>query len=310
MASLPRATATTAGSEPTRSQPTSRGLHLTVEGLRLWVRAWPGEGLPVLLLHGGMAHSGWWHTVAPELGPSCRPFAFDRRGHGESDWADPERYGWDRDIADIEEVMSRLDPGPWLLVGHSQGGLLAAEVAASGRVALAGMALVDIPLEPRSPDLRRTGRALRRMPQIHYATIADAVRRFQPFPAEHRIPEDELRRLAEESFRPTPDGRCTSRFHWQRFQADGEPEDEHPLDGFADRLDRIAVPTLVLRGAESTILSRKQFDAMVRRIPRARGVEIPDSTHNIHAEQPVAVGRALREFVAELSPRPPGPPAR
>ena len=254
-----------------------------------------------MLLHGGMAHSGWWDTLAPELTPCCRPYAFDRRGHGESEWADPTRYGWDRDIADIETVMARLDPGPWILVGHSQGGLLAAEVATAGRVHLAGVALVDVPLEPRSPDLRRTGRALRRMPQIHYPTIEDAVRRFQPFPPKHRIPDDELRRLAAESFRSTQDGRCTSRFHWQRFQADGEPEDEHPLDGFAERLGRIAVPTLILRGAESTILSKRHYAEMKRRIPLARGVEIPDATHNIHAEQPAAVGHALREFVAEIS---------
>jgi pimeloyl-ACP methyl ester carboxylesterase len=145
------------------------------------------------------------------------------------------------------------------------------------------------------------------MPQIHYRTIEDAVRRFQPFPPEHRIPEDELRRLAVESFWRTPDGRCTSRFHWQRFQADGEPEDEHPLDGFAERLDRIAVPTLILRGAESTILSKRHYAEMKHRIPLARGVEIPDATHNIHAEQPAAVGHALREFLAELSPLPRGP---
>jgi pimeloyl-ACP methyl ester carboxylesterase len=46
---------------------------------------------------------------------------------------------------------------------------------------------------------------------------------------------------------------------------------------------------------------------MNRRIPVARGVEIPDATHNIHAEQPAAVGHALREFLAEISPLPGGP---
>jgi pimeloyl-ACP methyl ester carboxylesterase len=276
---------------------------LTVDGLRLQVRVWPGDGPPLMLLHGGMAHSGWWHGVGPALASSCRPFAFDRRGHGESDWADTERYGWHRDIADVEAVMRELDPGPWVLAGHSQGGLLAVEVAAAGRVPLAALVLVDVPLEPRSPALRRTGRALRRMPQIHYATIEDAVRRFQPFPPRHRIPGEELRRLAEESFRPTPDGRCTSRFHWQRFQADGEVEDEHPLDDFAGGLARITSPTLVLRGAESTILSERHYSEMVRRIPDARGVEIPDATHNIHAEQPAAVASAIGEFLADLARR-------
>jgi pimeloyl-ACP methyl ester carboxylesterase len=300
MASLPRATSTAPGATGLRAPGDPLRDYLTIDGVRLRVLRWSGEGLPLMLLHGGMAHSGWWHRLAPELAASCRPFAFDRRGHGESDWADLQRYGWRRDVADIEAVLTSLDSGPWVLAGHSQGGLLATEVAAAGRVPLAGVVLVDVPLEPRSAALRRTGRALRRMPQIHYATIEDAVRRFQPFPPRHRIPKHELRRLAEESFRATADGRCTSRFHWQRFQADGEPEDPHPLDDFAGLLARIAAPTLVLRGAESTILSQAHYAEMLRRIPAARGVEIPASTHSIHAEQPAAVGRAVRDFLAEL----------
>lgn len=303
MASLPRATPAAAHrvESPSKSGDLSRAL--IIDGLRLWVRAWPGGGPPLMLLHGGMAHAGWWGALAPEIAAFSRPFALDRRGHGESEWTEPSRYGWSRDIADIEEAMQRLDDRPWVLAGHSQGGLLAAEIAVARRVALMGLVLVDAPLEPRSPELRRTGRALRRMPQIHYAALADAVRRFQPFPPRHHIPAELLRRLAEESFQATADGRYTSRFHWQRFQNDEDPEN-HPLNGFAERLRGITVPTLVLRGAESTILSEGDFAEMVRRMPGARGVAIPGSTHHLHVEQPTLVAAAIRDFLAAL-PAPP-----
>lgn len=298
MASLPRPNP--AATDATGAPSSPRTLrHHRIDDLDLAVHSWPGDGPPLLLLHGGMAHSSWWERLAPELGAVCRPFALDRRGHGESEWVDASRYGWSRDIADIEAVLREVEPGPWILAGHSQGGLLAAEVATAGRVPLAGLVLVDIPLEPRSPELMRTGRALRRMPQLHYRTLEDAVRRFQPYPPGHRIDAAELARLAETSFRGTDDGRFTSRFHWQRFQAEEDAE-RHPLDGFSARLARIDVPTLVLRGEESTILSPEDHAEMVRRIPGAVGVEIAESTHNLHVECAPEVGLAIRRFVADL----------
>src|SRR4029450_1007813 len=99
MPSLPRTTPTADEPPEPRSPREGAGRHVIVDGLRLWVRTWPGEGSPLMLLHGGMAHSGWWDTLAPELTPCCRPHAFDRRGHGESEWADPTRYGWGRGLA-------------------------------------------------------------------------------------------------------------------------------------------------------------------------------------------------------------------
>lgn len=302
MVSLPRATSPAPRQDGGLFDPRARVHELCIDGLRLAVRSWPGEGPPMMLLHGGMAHAGWWDLLAPRLISQCRPFALDRRGHGDSEWTEAARYGWARDIADIEEAMQQLDGSAvWLLAGHSQGGLLAAEIALAGRIPLAGLILVDAPLEPRSPELRRTGRALRRMPQISYPSLADAVRRFQPFPPRHHVPAEVLRRLAETSFRPTSDGRYTSRFHWQRFQGDGDSE-AHPLNGFSARLQRLRVPTLVLRGAESTILSAEDFSKMLRRIPGARGVEIPHATHQLHVEQPEQVAAAVAEFLAEIGP--------
>lgn len=281
----------------------ARSRQIEVDGLRLHVATWegPATARPAMLLHGGMAHARWWEALAPHIAAFCRPFALDRRGHGESDWDEVSRYGWERDLLDIELAMRELDPGPWLLAGHSQGGLLAVDVALRARVRLAGLILFDIPLEPRTGRLVRLGRAFRRMPQIEYGTREEALRRFQPFPADHRIPPDRLRRLAEASFRPTEEGGYTSRFHWKRFQADADG-DRHPLARFSARLRELRVPTLVLRGEESTILSRADFREMVGRIPRAVGEEIAGATHNLHVEQPVRTASAIERFLRPLPP--------
>ena len=82
------------------------------EGLRLHVAAYegPADSSPFLLMHGGMAHGAWWAPLARALGAKVRPFALDRRGHGQSDWADVDRYGWSHDLEDAERVARALDP--------------------------------------------------------------------------------------------------------------------------------------------------------------------------------------------------------
>jgi pimeloyl-ACP methyl ester carboxylesterase len=280
--------------------PPGRARVLPIDGLALHVLDHGSEGAddapPLLLLHGGMAHARWWDLVAPALADVARPWAIDRRGHGDSPWTDVERYGWERDLLDLEDAMRMLSPAPWTLVGHSQGGLLAVHLATRGRVPVAGVVLVDVPLDPTSARLQRAGRAFDRIPQICWATLDDAMRRFQPFPAPHRIPDPVLRHLARHSFKPTADGGWTSKFHWKQYQRDRSREG-NPLADFTERLRRVAVPALSLRGAESTILRAAEQEELVARLPLGRGVEVAGATHSLHAEQPDAVARAIRAFL-------------
>lgn len=242
-----------------------------------------------------MAHARWWDLVGPQLATVARPFALDRRGHGDSDWTEVERYGWERDLLDIESVMRGLSDEPWLLAGHSQGGLLAVSLATRGNVPLRALVLLDVPLEPSSPRLARAGRAFRRMPQLAYPTLEDAMRRFQPYPSPHYVTEPVLDYLARHSFKPIDEGGYTSKFHWKSYQRDRRREG-NPLAGYGERLRRIEVPVLSVHGAASTILSDDDQRELVRRLPRGRGVDVAGATHSLHAEQPDAVARALQEF--------------
>jgi pimeloyl-ACP methyl ester carboxylesterase len=270
-----------------------------VDGVSLNVVDYAGRASdelpPLLLLHGGMAHARWFDFLAPLLAGAYRPLALDRRGHGDSEWTEPERYGWERDLADTVEAMRRLDPGPWSVAGHSQGGLLAAHLAARRPDLVVSLVLLDVPLHPGGPRLRRTGEALRKVPQLRWPSLDDAVRSFRPFPAPHRVPPDVLDHLARASFRPTGDGAWTSKFHWKTFQAP-RPDGGSPLSGFAEEVRAIAAPTLCVRGSESSILSAEEHAEMARRIPLARAVEIPETTHNLHVEDPAAVAAEILAF--------------
>jgi hypothetical protein len=62
---------------------------VTVNGLKLRVLDWGGEGRPhLLLLHGFTGHAHAWDTLAIALQPHFHAWALDQRGHGDSDPAD------------------------------------------------------------------------------------------------------------------------------------------------------------------------------------------------------------------------------
>lgn len=284
--------------------PPGRSLHLEIDGVKLHVldhgaRSEAAAARPLLLLHGGMGHSRWWDMVAPALADVAHPYGLDRRGHGDSDWADPDAYGWERDLLDAEQAMLRLSPLPWSIAGHSQGGLLAVHLATRGRVTIRELILLDVPLHPQSPSLQRAGQAFRRIPQIRYPSLDAAVNRFQPFPPQHHVPPDVLDYLARHSFKAAGDdsGELVSKFHWKSYQRDRSREG-NPLADHDARLRAIDVPVLSVRGSDSTILSREDQAELLRILRVGRGVEIPATTHSLHAERPALVAAAMHDFLS------------
>lgn len=274
---------------------------LAIDGLQLQARVYAGAAdTPALMcLHGGMAHTGFFDPLVAHLTAVARPFAMDRRGHGDSDWAAKERYGFLRDVEDLEEACTQLDPGPWVLVGHSQGGVLTVPALLRGNLPIAGAVLLDTPFDPMAPEMRKTGDRLRRIPQIRYSSEAAAKRRFQPYPLPHQAPEDVVKYLADRSFRPSGDGGYFSKFHWARMRARRD-SDAGLFEDFTNQFQRIPCPVLAIRGGDSTILSAQDHAEMLDRLPDGVGVTIPGATHSLHLEQPEAVAAAIAAFLADL----------
>ncbi|HEV8614339.1 MAG TPA: alpha/beta hydrolase [Methylomirabilota bacterium] len=267
-----------------RLRPLDRDLH--VNGLRLHLLDWGGEGRPpLLLLHGFTGNAHALDTLAIALQPHFRVLALDQRGHGDSDPADI--YTPMAAFDDLSGVVDQLGLGPLVIIGFSMGGRNAMYFASKRPEAVAKLVVVDIgpeistryaqaPAGPAEPD---TWDSLEQAAQHLY--------RGNPYPGIHYY-----RGVVAHSLRERPDGCLVWKWHpsikERRVQVD--------LDWWSI-LRAITPPTLVLRGAESHVLDREVGERMARELPHGRFAEVPRAVHMLHEDNPDAVVALLRDFL-------------
>ncbi len=260
--------------------------YLSVNGLRLHVLDWGGDGrTPLLLLHGFTGHAHAWDTLSIALQPRFRVLALDQRGHGESDPA--ETYGAVVAFDDISGVVSQLGLTSFVLVGLSMGGRNAMYFASRRPDLVQKLVVVDI-----GPEIsKRATEAPAGPPEpeswesIEHA--AQHLHRGNPYPGIHYY-----RWVVSSSLRQRADGALVWAWHPSVKERRSQPD----VDWWAV-LRAITPPTLVLRGEQSPVLDRDVAERMARELPRGRFVEIPRAVHTLHEDNPEAVLAALTEFL-------------
>src|SRR5262245_15973074 len=110
--------------------------------IELAYREWPGDGAPIVLLHGLASNKGIWDQVASRLAPRWRVIALDQRGHGQSGKPDGG-YDFATMVGDVRNALAKLTVERPMLVGHSWGGNVALDYAANVRPGPRALALVD-----------------------------------------------------------------------------------------------------------------------------------------------------------------------
>jgi pimeloyl-ACP methyl ester carboxylesterase len=117
------------------------GPYVTLDGVSVAYREWGTSGSPIVLVH-GFAESTWaWHEVAPLLARDHRVFALDLTGFGYTERRGPYTLdAWSHEVAAFIEAMHLSRP---LLVGHSLGAAVVADVALKYPGAVSGIVLAD-----------------------------------------------------------------------------------------------------------------------------------------------------------------------
>src|SRR5579883_3420620 len=176
------------------------------EGLELSCIDYGGEGgAPVLLMHGAAAHSRWWDFTAPALTDRYHVVALDRRGHGDSQWAQSGRDEIEDYMADMHAVIAKRGLGAAFLVAHSGGGLPCIMYAAHYPHNVRGMVLLETrPVYDLEMVERMRNRAPR--PPRTFSSLEEARKSFRLTPPTAGAPPAMVDHLSRHSFRQLPGG--------------------------------------------------------------------------------------------------------
>jgi non-heme chloroperoxidase len=221
----------------------------------------------------------------------------DLRGHGESDWASDGDYRVEAFARDVTTIVAHLGRVP-VLVGASLGGMAALVAEGEAGAGLSrGLVLVDI-----APQMEPAG--VERIVGFMTAhtdgfgsleAAADAIAAYRP--DQPRRPD--LGGLAK-NLRLGPDGRW--RWHWDpRFLSSdrGAGSRERPSE-LDDAARRVRVPTLLVRGRRSDLLSEEGARHFLGLVPHARYVDVAEAGHMVVGDRNDAFSDAVLDFVAEV----------
>ncbi len=267
--------------------------HFTAsDGTRIAYRD-EGAGTPLVLLHGLMAHGGFFREQA-SLAAHFRVITIDLRGHGASAQAGA-RPSVEQIAGDVSALADALDLQGAIGVGWSMGATILWHVL-SGPAAsrFAGAVVVDMTARVRNDEEWDLGLS----PQACEArslAIRDDFESFalnagqaifaQPVAAGHRRLAD----WASLEFARNDAGAIGS--VWASLIR----QDVRAL------LKKIQHPTLIVHGAQSRLYGDDTADHLVAALPHARAVRFDRSGHAPHLEEPELFNATLKDFAERLS---------
>jgi len=266
---------------------------VTVNGLRLRYLDWGASGLPpVVCVHGYTSSAEAFNAPARHLQDRFHIIAPDVRGHGESAWSPTAAYQYGDQIGDLAALVDELQLSRFALIGTSMGGIIAMGFAARYPDQLRALVINDIGPEPETGSQRITEMVGGRPED--FASVEEAMayrRRMSPIVASRTI--EDQRELALGVLRQRPDGRWVWKMdpaYVEQRVRNGAP----PRPPLWPALQTLPVPTLVVWGRDSDVLSEGQARRMAETLPRGELVAVPGVGHAPTLMEPTALAALER----------------
>jgi len=236
------------------------------DGARIWYTS-HGSGPPVIMLHGGLGHSGnWGYQVPALLDSGYRAVLIDSRGHGRST-RDARPFTYELMASDVIAIMDELHLDRTALVGWSDGACTALIMAMSDPARVAGVFFFGCNMDPSG------------VKEIEPNQILD--RCF------HRHAEDYARLSA------TPD-------QFKAFaEAVGLMQRTQP-NSSAQELAEIRVPVAIVHSEHDEFIKREHAEYLARSIPGAKLIVLPGVSHFAPLQRPKQFNDSMVAFLKRV----------
>ena len=267
-------------------------------GLGIAADYWGQPGDPLVLLQhgGGQTRHAWKGTGEVLARAGFLAYAFDARGHGDSDW-DPEGdYGQDAMVDDLLAVMEQLSDAPPILVGASMGGGVSLCAVGEQRLSARGLVLVDMGPHIEPEGAQRIMEFMGQKPEgfASLEEVADAIANYQPHRPRPRV-LDGLRK----NVRLDETGRL--RWHWDPAFIQGKTSEisarEQRMQAAAECLASLQTPTLLVRGGLSDVLSEEGAQSFLATCPHSEYVSVTDAAHMVAGDRNDLFTNAVMDFL-------------
>ncbi|OCP11149.1 MULTISPECIES: alpha/beta hydrolase [unclassified Ensifer] len=237
------------------------------DGARIWYAAY-GEGRPVILLHGGLGHSGNWGYQVPALAESGhRVILIDSRGHGRST-RDSKPYTYELMASDVLAVMDRLQLQKAAIAGWSDGACIALVLASKAPERVSGVFFFACNMDPSGTREVEPGPVLDRCFGRH---------------------SGDYRQLSA-----TPDD-------FGAFVDSVSEMQKTEPNYAAEDLGKIRVPVAIVQSENDEFIKREHADYLARSIPGAAFILLDGVSHFAPLQRPDRFNAALKAFLTALS---------
>src|SRR6202171_4496637 len=206
------------------------------EGARIWYSSY-GSGSPVILLHGGLGHSGNWGYQVPALvGSGYHTVLIDSRGHGRST-RDAQPFSYELMASEVLAVTETLHLKKAALVGWSDGACTALILAAKAPSRVAGVFYFACNMDP------------------------SGVKPFEATPTLNRCFARHAKDYADLSATPA---------RFQTFAEDVGLMGRTQPNYSAHDLARISVPVVIVQSEHDEFIKREHAEYLARSIPKSK----------------------------------------
>ena len=235
-------------------------------GARIWYATY-GFGSPVILLHGGLGHSGNWGYQIPELVSSGhRAVLIDSRGHGRST-RDLRPFTYELMASDVLAAMDALRLENAAVVGWSDGACTGLALAGQAPARIAGVLYFACNMDPSGTKPFELTPTIQRCLARHakdYAALSATPDQFQAF-------AEAVQQM-------------------QRTEPNYSPRD----------LAEIRVPIVIVQSEHDEFIKLEHAEYLARSIPGAKLILLPTVSHFAPLQRPEQFNGVMRAFLGKV----------
>ncbi|MEK6666890.1 MAG: alpha/beta hydrolase [candidate division NC10 bacterium] len=273
---------------------------ISVNGVSLAVREWPGKGPAVVCIHGLTANHTCWQSLADVLAPDYRLIAYDLRGRGESD-KPPKGYSLEIYAQDLGALLDHFGLKSAIIMGHSGGANQGLYFAARFPKRVRKLILIDGGLDVRAEVFDSIAPAVNRL-GVEFPSMEMFLQVLRGLPMFQGRWNDYLERYFRYDVEVLPSGAVRSKVAKHAIE-------EEVANLVRDRLwvlhHQVKCPTLILRApdglltATDCLMTQEEAEAMTEAIPKSRLVVVPKTNHyTVLLGKNPKTRQAIRKFLA------------